>query len=75
MAEFVFKNAPKGSKMRKIYDEKINKIPNEHHLNDIGYKGAIDYLLNDSALVFVESEPFFRMPEYPCKITQIKTLR
>ena len=74
--ENVFKNAPKGSILNKIYQKKMANVPIENTLENIGYEGAISALLsNDDYLVLDFEEPFLQFKEYPCQITKISTLQ
>ena len=61
-SEMKFKVPPKGTTLRKIYDEQID------YINDIGHGGSIPGMINDEYLVFEALKPFEVSPEYPCQI-------
>ena len=64
-----------GSLLRKVYEEKVAGVPEERHLNNIGYGGSIPYILQDSSIAFIEYEPYLKMDEWPCQITNIKEMQ
>ena len=64
----------KGSTLQQVYEKKIQKVPPELLLNNIGYEGGLKYVLDESAILFIEYEPYARMKEYPCQITTVKSI-
>ena len=74
-AEDQFKSAPNFSILNKLYYEKILTVPEENHLQNIGYHGALQYILRNEAVAFVEFEPYSMLEEYPCQITYVKGIK
>jgi len=79
----VFKNAPKGSDLNKIYEEKIANAPEENILQNtkcyqdqsFDHNCLIQKLINnDNYLVLLNEEGFYPFKEYPCQITKISSL-
>ena len=76
ITEGMFKYAPKGSVLNKIYQKKMANVTGENTLQNIGYEGAISALLsNDDYLVIDSEEPYLNFNEYPCQITKIGGLQ
>ena len=74
--EVIFKYAPKGSVLNKIYQKKMANVPIENTLQNISYEGAVSALLsNDDYLVLDSEEPYLKFKEYPCQINKISALR
>ena len=79
--ENVFKYAPKGSVLNKIYQKKIANVPKENLLQNINcscsfYECCIIQKLisNDDYLVLDHEEGYIHLKEYPCQITKISSL-
>ena len=65
-SEKKFKDAPPGSLLRKIYNEK------SEFMNDIGFEGSISKIIDDDYMVYEASAPYEVSSEYPCEIRPIK---
>ena len=74
--ENYFSSSPKGSILRKIYDEIITQIDQDKHLSgaDKHLKGK-EGLLKDRSVVFYNEQTYMSMPEYPCEFTYIPALK
>ena len=76
VAETYFKEAPKGTNRKKVYEDIISRIKKVDHLDgkDAIFKGK-EAILKGKSIVFYNEESFMSMPEYPCLFTDIKELR
>lgn len=74
--ENYFSSAPKGSILRKIYDDIITQIDQDKHLSgtDKHLKGK-EGLLEGRSVVFYNEQSYMSMPEYPCEFTDIPALK
>ncbi len=65
-----------GSTKKRVYEEKINAIDPDKHLENFkSFKDIIDKVLDGSSMIYVSIDPFIRGPEYPCEIITTKFLR
>ena len=67
-----FKNAPEGSLMNKIYNEKVKTVPNEKQLGAITFEESVSVLLNEKYVAYYEMDSFTSYEEYPCEIVDLK---
>ena len=65
-SEKKFKDAPPGSLLQKIYNEK------SEYMNDLGFEGSISKIIDDDYMVFEASTPYEVSSEYPCEIRSVK---
>ena len=72
-SEAKFKDALPGSVLRKIYEEKINTVPDDKILNKVYASGSLVQIQNDESVVFSTLSSYQRFEEYPCKITSPKS--
>ena len=81
--ENVFKNAPKGSILNKIYQKKMANVPKENLLQNINCSCSFSFyecciiqklMNNDDYLVLDHEEFYLPLKEYPCRITKISSL-
>ena len=72
-SEAKFKDALPGSVLRKIYEEKINTVPDDKILNKVYASGSLVQIQNDKSVVFSTLSSYQRFEEYPCKITAPKS--
>ena len=71
-SESKFKDAPKGTLLRKIYDEKISPVPHEKSIDNIGYKGSVEEIMSDKYIAYEAVVPYSQFEEHPCSITSNK---
>ena len=71
-SESKFKDAPQGSLLRKIYDEKVYPVPHEKFIDSIGYKGSVKEIMSDKYIVYEATVPYDQFDEHPCSITSVQ---
>ena len=69
-----FKNAPEGSLMNKIYNEKVKTAPSHKQLGAITFEESVSVLLNEKYVAYYEMDSFTSCEEYPCQIVDLKYL-
>ncbi len=70
--EDLFKQAPEGSVLRKIYNKKLQGTKRYDDYD--GLDEIIDLVKADKAHYFYSIETLMRRPEYPCDIIDVKAL-
>jgi hypothetical protein len=70
----IFKFAESGTAKQVIYDKHITHLPPEEFLSGLGYEGGIKKVIDGSSVLVSELESFELLPEYPCKIIDVKML-
>ena len=73
-SEAKFKDALPGSILRKIYEEKINTVPDNMILNKVYATGSVKQILDDESIVFSTPPQYQRLDEYPCEITSANSI-
>ena len=73
-SEAKFKDALPGSVLRKIYEEKINTVPDDKILNKVYASGSVKQILDDESIVFSTPPQYQRLDEYPCEITSANSI-
>ena len=73
-SEAKFKDALPGSVLRKIYEEKINTVPDDKILNKVYASGSVKQILDDESIVYSTPPQYQRFDEYPCEITSANSI-
>ncbi len=70
--EEVLQQSPEGSVYRRIYDEKIVNYPG---IVELGYEEAVSRIISGNAVFYGGVIDFALHDEYPCFVTDVKTIR
>ena len=70
LIEDYFLNAPSGSILRKIHNDKIKDYPS---LADVGLIKSLDVVTKSDLFVFEDLTVYKTFDEFPCKVTSLKS--
>lgn len=72
--EEIFIYSKNDSILHRIYNEKVKSVPLELQLQNIkSIEDQADVIKNGKYMIFTASSDFTDFPDFPCKITQIKS--
>ncbi len=73
ITETMFKLSPPGSLFNDIY---LKKLKDKKRMDDYeGIDGSIQRVIDGDAIIFSSLDPFYKKPDYPCDIVEVKALK